>query len=75
MPEDMCKKKCSGSIISRRTIWMTGFTLYPSSDTEKHQLTTLHKFFGLNELQEVYYVISCSWSHAKHIYIFMNEVG
>ena len=33
MPEDMCTKLCSGPIISRSNKWMTGFRLYPTSDT------------------------------------------
>ena len=34
MTADMCTKPCSGPIISRSTEWMTGFRLYPTSDTE-----------------------------------------
>ena len=45
IPEDMCTKPCAGPIISRITKWMTGFLLYPTSDTEHYQLMILHKFF------------------------------
>ena len=34
MPADMCTKPCSGPIISWRTKWITGFRLYPTSETE-----------------------------------------
>ena len=33
MTEDMCTKPCLGPIISRSTKWMTGFRLYPTSET------------------------------------------
>ena len=36
MPEDMCKKPCSGPIISQSTKWMTGSRFYPTSDTEHY---------------------------------------
>ena len=44
MPEDMCNKPCSGPIINQTTKWMTGFRLYPTSDTEHYQLMRLYKF-------------------------------
>ena len=44
MQEDMCANPYSGSIISRSTKWMTGFRLYPKSDTEHYQLIRLHEF-------------------------------
>ena len=44
MPSDMCTKPCSGPIISRGTKWMTGFRLYPTSDTEHYQFMILHEF-------------------------------
>ena len=44
MPSDMCTKPCSGPIISRSTKWMTGFRLYPTSETEHYQFTILHEF-------------------------------
>ena len=44
MPEDMCTKPCSGSIISLSTKLMTGFRLYPSRDTAHYQLMRLHEF-------------------------------
>ena len=44
MPEDMCTKPCSGTITSRITKWMTGFRLYPTSDTEHYQFMILQKF-------------------------------
>ena len=33
MLADMCTKPCSGTIISGSNKWMTGFILYPISDT------------------------------------------
>ena len=42
MPADMCTKPCSGPIISRSTKWMTGFRLYPNSETEHYQFIRLH---------------------------------
>ena len=36
MPVDMCTKPCSGPIISQSTKWMTGFRLYPTSETEHY---------------------------------------
>ena len=33
MPADMCTKPCLGTIISRINKWMTGFILYPTSET------------------------------------------
>ena len=33
MLEDMCTKPCSGTIISCSAKWVTGFRLYPTSDT------------------------------------------
>ena len=33
MLADMCTKPCSGTIITRSTKCMTGFRLYPTSDT------------------------------------------
>ena len=33
MPENMCNKPCPGPIISRSNKWMTGFRLYPTSET------------------------------------------
>ena len=33
MPADMCKKTCPAPIISWSTKYMTGFRLYPTSDT------------------------------------------
>ena len=44
IPVDMCTKPCSGQIISRSTKWMTGFRLYPTSDTSYYQLMRLHEF-------------------------------
>ena len=44
VPEDMCTKPCLGSIISWINKWMTGFRLYPSSDTEHHQIIKLYEF-------------------------------
>ena len=32
MPEDMCTKPCSSSMISWSTKWMTGFRLYQTID-------------------------------------------
>ena len=37
IPADICTKPCSGPIISRSTKWMTGFRLYPNSDTEHYK--------------------------------------
>ena len=44
IPEDMCTKPCAGPIVIRSTKWMTGFRLYPTSDTEHYQLMRLHEF-------------------------------
>ena len=44
MPEDMCTKPCSVTIISQSTKWITGFRFYPTSDTEQYQLMRLHEF-------------------------------
>ena len=44
MPADMCTKPYSGPITSWSTKWMTGFRLYPNSDTEHYQLVRLHEF-------------------------------
>ena len=44
LPADMCTKPCSGPIISRSTKWMTGFRLYPTSETEHYQFMILHEF-------------------------------
>ena len=44
MPADMCTKPYSGPIISWINKWMTGFRLYPTSDTEHYQLMKLHEF-------------------------------
>ena len=42
IPEDMCTKLCSGTIISRITKWMTEFRLYIYSDTEHYQFMRFH---------------------------------
>ena len=42
MPEDMCTKPWSGTIISRNNKWITGLRLYPTSDTEHYQFMRLH---------------------------------
>ena len=39
---DMCTKPCSGPIISWSTKFMTGFSLYPTSDTEHYQPMILY---------------------------------
>ena len=38
----MRTKICSGPIISRSTKWMTGFRLYPTSETEHYQFMRLN---------------------------------
>ena len=43
MPVDMCTKPSSGTIIIWSTKWMTGFRLYPTSETENYQLMRLHE--------------------------------
>ena len=43
MPEDMCTKPCSVPITSLITKWMTGFRLYPTSETENYQFMRLHE--------------------------------
>ena len=42
IPADMCTKPYSGPIICRSTKWMTGFRLYPTSETEHYQFMRLH---------------------------------
>ena len=46
---DMCTKPWSGTIISRSTIYMTGFILYITSEKEHYQLMILHDFV-VNEI-------------------------
>ena len=41
----MCTKPCSVKIIIHSTKLVTGFRLYPTSDTEHYQLMILHDFF------------------------------
>ena len=41
----MCTKPFSGPVIIRSTKMMTGFILYPSSDTENYQIVILQEFF------------------------------
>ena len=45
MSADMCIKPCSGPIFSQSTKLITGFRLYPTSETEQYQFMILHKFF------------------------------
>ena len=42
MPSNMFTKPCSGPITSKSTKSMTGFILYPTSDTERYQIMILH---------------------------------
>ena len=42
IPEDMCTKPCSVTIIGRSTKWMTGFRFYPTSETKHYQFMILH---------------------------------
>ena len=44
MPAYMCTKTCLDPIIIQSNKHMTGFYLYPHSDTEHYQLTKLHEF-------------------------------
>ena len=44
MPADIYTKPCSVHIISRSTKCMTGFRIYPTSETEHYQLMRLHEF-------------------------------
>ena len=44
MPTDMCTKPCPGEIISQITKWISGFRLYPTSETEHYQFMILHEF-------------------------------
>ena len=74
MPSDMCTKPCSGLIISQGNKGMTGFILYPTSDTKDYQLMRLYEIvvkytnygicisvlFALYLLRITYYVISCN---------------
>ena len=41
---DMCTKPCAGPIIIRIAKWITGFRLYPNSDTEHYHIMRLHEF-------------------------------
>ena len=44
MLSNVCTKPFPGPIISRFTKCITGFRLYPTSDTEHYQLMRLHEF-------------------------------
>ena len=44
MPESMCTKSCLGLIILRSNKCMAGFSFYPYSYTEHHQIMKLHGF-------------------------------
>ena len=44
IPEYMCNKPCTVTIISRITKCMTGLRFYPDSDIEHYQLMRLHEF-------------------------------
>ena len=44
MPADMYTKLCPGPIIIQSTKWMTGFRIYPTSETEHYQFMRLHEF-------------------------------
>ena len=47
VPEDMCTKPCSYTIISQINKWINGFRLYPTSDTEHYRLMRLY-YFAVN---------------------------